>query len=353
MKGGIFLEFKANSGAWGTMFGVPCVVADNFLKLATGEQIKVLLYLLRCSGRDCSAEEISANTGVSVQEASDAVLFWQQVNVLTPQQVSASFASAPIQPLPVIQQQQTEITTAPALSPPLASVPENPPEQKKVKNKSCKRTWSGTEIEQIKNESADIAELFEVAESHFGTLNHTRLNSLIYMHEDLGLKKEVIITLISYCCNIGRPYNKYIETIAESWADDDINTFEQANEEVQRLESLKKYENQIMSILQVDRLAKKEKEILEQWKNMNITNDMIERANEIMLEQIHKVSLNYMNKIIKSWYEKGITDINGVDEDEKAHRLNNDKKYNNKHDKQDDGFDVDMYKICINNYEVV
>ena len=103
MKGGIFLEFKANSGAWGTMFGVPCVVADNFLKLATGEQIKVLLYLLRCSGRDCSAEEISANTGVSVQEASDAVLFWQQVNVLTPQHVSASFASAPNQPLPVIQ----------------------------------------------------------------------------------------------------------------------------------------------------------------------------------------------------------------------------------------------------------
>ena len=41
------MEFKVNCGIWGTMFGVPSIVADNFLKLATGGQIKVLLYLLR------------------------------------------------------------------------------------------------------------------------------------------------------------------------------------------------------------------------------------------------------------------------------------------------------------------
>ena len=61
------MEFKANCGVWGTMFGVPCVVADNFLKLATGEQLKVLLYILRCSGRNCSDEEIALNTGISIQ----------------------------------------------------------------------------------------------------------------------------------------------------------------------------------------------------------------------------------------------------------------------------------------------
>ena len=77
------MEFKANCGVWGTMFGVPCVVADNFLKLATGEQIKVLLYLLRASGRTVSTEEIAANTGVTTQQAEEAVLFWQQVNVLS------------------------------------------------------------------------------------------------------------------------------------------------------------------------------------------------------------------------------------------------------------------------------
>ena len=59
------MEFKANCGIWGTMFGVPYIVADNFLKLASGDHIKVLLYLLRCSGRAVTNEEISANTGVN------------------------------------------------------------------------------------------------------------------------------------------------------------------------------------------------------------------------------------------------------------------------------------------------
>ena len=77
------MEFKANCGIWGTMFGVPCIVADNFLKLASGQQIKVLLYLLRNSGKDCTAEEVASGTGSTVQEVNEAVAFWEQVNVFS------------------------------------------------------------------------------------------------------------------------------------------------------------------------------------------------------------------------------------------------------------------------------
>ena len=81
--GGLFVELKVNCGIWGTMFGVPHIVADNFLKLATGDQLKVLIYCLRCSGKSCSTEEISRNTGVSVNDVADSIMFWQQANVLT------------------------------------------------------------------------------------------------------------------------------------------------------------------------------------------------------------------------------------------------------------------------------
>lgn len=342
MKGGIILEFKANSGAWGTMFGVPCVVADNFLKLATGEQIKVLLYLLRCSGRDCTAEEISANTGVSVQESKDAVLFWQQVNVLTPQQVSASL-SAPVQPVSI-----TGIINAQPL--PENETEKNPPGQKKTKPAPYKRTWSGTEIAQMKEESADIAELFEVAESHLGILNHSRLNSLIYMHESLGLKKEVIITLISYCCMIGKTGTNYIEKIAYCWAEDNINTFEQAQEEVQRLTSSHEYVRKVMRILEVERLAVSHERMVEQWKNMNITDDMISYAYELTVRKFNNINFNYLNGIIVNWHEKGIRDMQGVNEDNNVHQQNNSRKYN----RQNDDFDAEKYsRICINNFEVI
>lgn len=342
MKGGIILEFKANSGAWGTMFGVPCVVADNFLKLATGGQIKVLLYLLRCSGHDCTAEEISANTGVSVQEVTDAVLFWQQVNVLTPQQVSSSL-SVPVQPVLI-----TETINAQPITE--SKTEDNQPEQTKVRPEPYKRTWSCTEISQMKEESADIAELFEVAESHLGILNHSRLNSLIYMYDSLGLKKEVIITLISYCCMIEKTGTNYIEKIAYSWAENNINTLEQAQEEVQRLTASHDYVHKIMRILEVERLAKSHEKMIEQWKNMNITDEMISYAYEITVRKFNSINFNYLNGIIVNWHEKGIKDMQGVDKDSDIHKQNNSKKY----DKQNEEFDVEKYsRICINNFEVI
>ena len=91
------MEFMINSGVWGTMFGVPHVVADNFLKLATSDQLKVLLYILRYSGRTITDEEISRNTGVSLSDVADSVMFWQQVNVLGGQDYQNSSVQIPSQ----------------------------------------------------------------------------------------------------------------------------------------------------------------------------------------------------------------------------------------------------------------
>ena len=92
------MDYKVNSGIWGTMFGVPCIVADNLLKIADESQIKVLLYLLRHSEKNLTAEEISANTGVGTEKVADAVLFWQQVNVLSTS-ASTSVSTPAAQPI--------------------------------------------------------------------------------------------------------------------------------------------------------------------------------------------------------------------------------------------------------------
>ena len=45
------MEYRINTGLVGNMFSVPGIVADDFLKLATGGQIKVLLFLLTAPER--------------------------------------------------------------------------------------------------------------------------------------------------------------------------------------------------------------------------------------------------------------------------------------------------------------
>lgn len=324
------MDFKANCGIWGTMFGVPCIVADNFLKLATGEQLKVLLYILRCSGRACTDEEIAASTGVSVDEAADAVMFWQQVNVLT----SASGQT-------VIMKQPVENN----INAPSPSTTQNVTE-KAVTGK--KQNLSPSEISRIMQDSNDISELFKVAESALGTLNHTQQNSLIWMYNYLGLKKEVIITLLFYCVKIEKINSAYIEKIACSWAENDINNLAAAEDEIQRMTEAHSFTGQIMKVFEMNRRpTTKQADFIAKWKEAGFSLELISYAYEKTIEQINKLSFEYINKILLSWKNNGLATVREVRHSEEDYKKNK---------KNTSGFaaavnsDVEKYNVVINKF---
>ena len=298
------MEFKVNCGIWGAMFGVPSIVADNFLKLASGEQIKVLLYLLRCSGKMCSSEEISANTGVTVQDAEDAVLFWQQANVLSPQAMGMSQNVSPVMMQPPAQQrpQEQEIKPAQPVQPKAAEpVPDH------------KLNLSGSEIAEIMNDSQDIKELFKITETILGPLKNGQMNSIIWMYDHLGLKKEVIITLLSYCASIEKTNTAYVEKIASVWAENDINSMSAAQDEIQKLSASRDYISGIMRAFEMTRRpTAKQAEFIDQWKNAGFNIELIHYAYEKTIEQINKLSFDYINKILLSWRDSGFTSVQDV-----------------------------------------
>lgn len=329
------MDYKANSGVWGTMFGVPFVVADNFLKLATGQQIKVLLYLLRCSGRNCSDEEISQNTGVSAAEAADAVLFWQQVNVLTPQ-MSAADA------VPLMAQQNEPTSPAQA-----AAVPPAPSSAADPVTPRQRQNLNPSEISDIMKSSADISELFKVAESALGSLNHTQQNSLIWMHNYLGLKLEVIVVLIYYCVEIDKTSASYIEKIACSWAENDINDLNSAQNEVERLKCSREFSGIIMKMFEMEKSpTPKQSQFIEQWQKAGYSTELIKLAYENTLDNINKLSFDYVNKILLSWAEKGYTTTQQVREAEISFR----KQRQSSQRQQSPDPDVEKYKAVINKF---
>jgi len=334
--GGSKVEYKANSGVWGTMFGVPCVVADNFLKLATGEQIKALLYILRCSGRNCTDEEIALNTGISVQQAADAILFWEQVNVLTPASGAAgnSIISTP------------QITAAPAQeSQPAAEI--NKDEVPKAVPRA-KQNLNPSEIAQAVSDSKDISELFKIAESALGPLSHTQQNSLIWMYSYLGLKTEVIITLIYYCMSVEKTNSGYIEKIACTWAENDINSLESAQEEVQRLTAYNDFTGKIMKKFEmIRRPTQKQNDFIEQWKKEGFSLELIGYAYERTIEQINKLSFDYINKILISWKNSGYTTVKQVRDAESSFK--NSRSNRSRTDNNPDP-DIEKYKVVINKF---
>ena len=323
------MEFKVNCGIWGAMFGIPVIVADNFLKLATGDQIKVLLYLLRHSGRMCSSEEISSNTGVSQEAAEEAVLFWQQANVLSPQKRGSQ---VPVIPLMAQQELSDEPQEAPK---PQTSAPNH------------KTSLSGKEIATIMNNSRDISELFQIIESILGALTNGQMNSLIWMYDHLGLKKEVIVTLISYCKQIDKTNTNYIDKIAISWAEKNINTLENAQNETQRLLSSRDYTVSILRIIeQTQSPTTKQNKIIEEWQNNNVSIELIKYANEKAIERGKKGNfIEYINGIILNWRNNGLTTIQDVKNAENEYKKK--KSYSNNTQSTSD---ADEYKFVINDF---
>ncbi len=327
------MEFKVNCGIWGAMFGVPSIVADNFLKLASGQQIKVLLFLLRCSGKMCSAEEISANTGVSAEEVEDAVLFWQQANVLSPQTSVNTPSAQPIMTAPVS-------TKAPANNTPAANTAVAAPDHK--------FNFSGSEIAAIMEKSQDIKELFKISETILGPLKNGQMNSIIWMFDHLGLKKEVIITLLSYCASIEKVNTAYIEKIASVWAEKEINTIAAAQDEIQSINAGREYISRIMQIFQMqNRPTSKQNEFIQQWKNAGFSFELIEYAYEKTIEQINKLNFNYINKILLSWRDSGFMSVKEVQNAESEYVK---KKKNTASKNNSDDSDYEKYESVINKF---
>ena len=325
------MEFKVNCGIWGTMFGVPGIVADNFLKLATGGQIKVLLFLLRYSGKMCSLDEISSNTGVQPDQVEEAIMFWQQANVLTPQNTPeiSSVRSILQQPKTIENNQvSTDIVHEKVLE--------------------FKTNYSGSEIAEIMKDSQDVRELFKISEGILGTLKNGQMNSIIWMYEYLGLKKEVIITLLTYCTSIEKTNTAYIEKIAADWAENDINSMSAAQDEIQRLTSARDYTARIMKLFEMTRRpTSKQDDFIKQWKNAGYELEIIHYAYEKTLEQINKLSFDYINKILISWNESGFRTVQDVKNAESSFRK---KKKDKSSQSNEVDPDIEKYKSVINKF---
>ena len=325
------MEFKVNSGIWGAMFGVPSIVADNFLKLATGDQIKVLLYLLRCSGKVCTDEEISSTTGVTVSKAEEAVLFWQQANVLSPVKSPEEKTVKSLMSVPLLKNE-----------------PATPEKKNSQALPDHKTNLSGKEIAAIMNDSQDIKELFTVTETILGTLKNSQMNSIIWMYDHLGLKKEVIITLVSYCASMGKTNTAYIEKIASDWAEKDIDSISAAQDEIQKLTSSRDFTASIIKIFEMNRNpTEKQRDFIEQWKNYGFSIDLIRYAYEKTVERIDKLSFDYINKILLSWRDSGFTTVQEVHNAESDY---NRKKKSSASKKDNDDSDFEKYESVINKF---
>ena len=108
------MGYALQLGAWSSVFAVPGALVDRYIKTADGDQLKVILWLLRNNGRSYSAEEIGEAVGLNGAQAERAVQFWVQNGLLQKEEAPLSTT---LQPAAAAAAAVAASTPAPAARP--------------------------------------------------------------------------------------------------------------------------------------------------------------------------------------------------------------------------------------------
>ena len=153
------------------------------------------------------------------------------------------------------------------------------------------------------------------------TLNTEELKIVLGFERYLGLSPDVICVLVSYCKerarrkgNLRNPSLRTIEKEAYAWAEQGIDTMEEAAAFIQRQNQRNSQIGQLKRVLQIyDRqLTATEEKYALQWIEMGFEMDAVSVAYDRTCVNTGNMNWSYMNRILTRWHEDGIHTVEQV-----------------------------------------
>lgn len=287
------MDYKINPYAYKNIFAVPASVVDDNIRLASVLQLKVLLYMLRHSEKQLTSQEISSALGYDKTDIEDAMIFWSERGLLT---------KGEEKPEPVLHiEGVSEVKIEPAAVPQVKT--------RKVSDIPISRP-SHEQIAVRLQECKEFADLFAEAQNTLGkTIGYDGQSVLIMMHDSYGLPFEVILMALEYSVSQKKTGFSSIAKVGKSWSELGIDTLEGAMEYIEEHSIVNETWNKLRSLTDITNRVptEKQRKLLTCWiKQYGYDADMIYYAYEEMINATGKMSLPYMDKIIKNWYEKGV-----------------------------------------------
>lgn len=89
------MNYKVNPDSLSAVFMVPSQIVDKHIKLAGGQQLKVLLWTLRHAGEGFDMEKLCRDLNFSVPDAQDYLQYWVETGILVSDDTADS-AFAPV-----------------------------------------------------------------------------------------------------------------------------------------------------------------------------------------------------------------------------------------------------------------
>lgn len=153
------------------------------------------------------------------------------------------------------------------------------------------------------------------------TLNTEELKILLGFTRYLGLPPDVISVLVCYCKERARqrgslrnPSLRTIEKEAYAWAEQGIDTLEEASAFIQARNAKNARLQQLMRVLQIRgrNLTAGEERYASSWLDMGFDMEVIAMAYERTCLNTGGLNWAYMNKILTRWHEAGLLNAETV-----------------------------------------
>ena len=326
---------------------IPNSFIEHYMVQANGEFVKIYLYLMYISenGTNLSLDKIADALSCTEADVLRALKYWEKeglLNIMPAESAQPDFISMN---MPMKPMQVSSIVTE---SHSLTSVQSDTESNNRSKQETAAAQHPKTSdrataltADKIKHlkENESIAELLFIAAQYMGKpLSPTETNKILYFYDELKFSTELIEYLIEYCVSKGHRSIHYMETVAFAWKKDGINTVESAKKVTSS------YHKDYYAILKALGIRGRnpidaEIAIMKNWKEeYGFDLDLIVEACTRTILATKQPSLQYADRILKSWQEAGVRSLKDVERLDAVHEQNKSEKTKTKNSKPQNRF---------------
>lgn len=286
--------YSADVKFFASSFSVPAKIADEMLKLCSGEQLKVILCILR--NPEIEAEEIARITGLSLFEVEECAEYWADAGIIV---------SETKEPNAVVSEKDSEEMTA------NVSVPKIVPLLKPTQQ----------EIDLALEKSRSLRNLFNEAQQILGKTYGYTMQSLLYnIVYYYGLSQDVANLLLNFAKNADTCSQQELLKIAKYWSENGITDCAAADDYIQTAAKGRRLFSELAALTgNADSSPTfAQYELLGKWILWGFDAECVAKAHGIMKAEKETGSLNYrnfqyMDKVLKKWHESGLHTVGEIE----------------------------------------
>lgn len=282
---------------------------DKYMTSASGEYVKVYLYLLRHGAEAVEVAQIAEALNHTEADVKRALVYWHRAGVIVLSQDDAKKEET--------QAQQTVFSEpAPAVPVPKAFAPRQEAAALQPEKRSLpadRKPCTAAQMNRLQTDE-DFTQLLYIAQKYMNKIfRQQECEVFAYLYDTLKMPAELLEYLVEYCAQNGHTAIRYIETVALNWHERGLHTAEQAQAYTAG------FSRNSFAVMKAFGLSGRkpgdtEQKMIETWFGQyGFAKDIVLEACNRTLEATHTPSFRYADKILSNWKECGVKSLQDIE----------------------------------------